>query len=113
MALNRLNSIAQFDRKPILKIADMQIGEKHPILSIKSVFSTKLRKQCIVCELHQNVLFLPQRFVEKLQEADLVELNKQRLAIVYLGPINVGKAHPAGNLKFVDLGSPFEASSKN
>lgn len=111
MDLNQLNKLANVSVKPILKVQTLNINQQYKIIVLRSVFSKKLGKPAIICELDNGIIYLPRRFVDNLKEDDLVALNKQNLAIVYLGSINVGKLNPASNLKFVNLDA--DASGSN
>lgn len=104
MDLQKLNNFASVSVKPQLKIQQMILNQHYPIINIKEVYSQKISKKCIVCELEEYAVFLPKRVSDNLNADDIEALNKQNLALVYLGAVDVGKINPASNIKFVLIG---------
>lgn len=101
MDLSAVNAIGltNYVNKPVLKVKDMQINVEYPLLNIKAVHTTFGRS--ILVETSNNVIFLPKRVAEELDDEKLIEMGTMQLALIHRGMAASGKANPAALIEFV------------
>lgn len=89
MDFGLLNKIGLMQTKEVLKVQDMLLNETYKVLSY-TVVTTRLGR-AIVAETENNMIYLPQRLVTHITDADVEELNKGKPSLVYRGKKLVGK----------------------
>lgn len=82
MDLKKINSAAACENKPSIKLNELTEGAPNLIYSIKIVNGTFGRVPLV--ELEKNVVFLPKRTTETLEE-NINNFSSEKYALVYTG----------------------------
>ncbi|KAB0805085.1 hypothetical protein PPYR_02055 [Photinus pyralis] len=103
LLVNELTSLGECNWKPVLKISDMQIGEKYKLCGIKAVQTHKYGRK-IVVETDTHSIFLPERFSKAYSDAKIKEIvgSINRMALIFLGEVNIGKKNSLLKISFTD-----------
>lgn len=87
--------------KSVIKVRNLEPNQVYKILCTKRV-KTKYG-DAILCELEENVTFLPKRFSEKIDNAKLGQMNRAPYGIINIGCVNSGAANSTTNLECINL----------
>lgn len=87
--------------KPVLHVKNMEQNKLYPVINIKSI-DTQFGKSVLV-ETDSNVIFLPKRIANALDEAKIEELKNMKLALIFRGLKDVGKPSPANLVEFLNI----------
>lgn len=102
MDLKQINSVGLAEAcKPILRVKDMEKDKLYQIVGIKSV-DTSYGKSVVV-ETESHIIYLPKRLVEVLDDQAIADLRSCKLAVVYRGVKDVGKANSAALIEFLKI----------
>jgi hypothetical protein len=85
--------------KPTLKLKDMVIGTTYHIEDIKKVKTA--HGSAIMVETAENVIFLPKRFAEELDDKKIKDLKKIKVNLIYRGQKDSGHLNPTHIVEFI------------
>lgn len=78
--LNELNKIGDLKYKEYINIKTLEVDKEYKILKferVKGKYGTQ-----IVCELEEFKVSLPKRFIEKMDDKNIKELNKKDIKLI-------------------------------
>lgn len=103
MDLSKINSIGGVEKQEVLKIKDLEVGVTYPINNFKAFHSTKINQRCITVEHEGKLIFLPKRLTQFISDEMLLQLNEQKLGLIFSGEVDVQKPSPACKVSFINL----------